>query len=128
MTKKNIALSGILVLIMIYILGCMFSPSAYSYKDEIKITGPYKMAFVIINDMKDWPKWYSWKKSDPDLTFTLGGRELNVGGYFSFHSKILGSGYVEQTQGYLDSIISVNIKSSKIPNILKVSWQIIPDG
>jgi effector-binding domain-containing protein len=128
MTKKNIAITGSILAILLYLLVCMFSPAMYSYKDEIKITGPYKMVFVIINDIKDWPKWYSWQKSDPELVFSKGGRELNKGANFSFESSDLGKGYVELLEGYQDSTVSAVIKGSKIPNDLEVNWQILPEG
>ncbi len=128
MSKKSIIISSILLVITLYLIACFFSPAMYNYKDEIKITGPYKMVFVIINDIKDWPKWYSWKKSDPEIKFSPGGRQLNIGANFSFESKNLGNGYVEIKEGFQDSLVAAIMKSSKIPKKIEVSWQILPEG
>lgn len=128
MSKKIIGIAVALLLILVYLVFCMISPASYSYKDEVKITGPYKMVYVVINDMKDWPKWYSWQKADPGFKMSLGGKELSVGANFTFESSILGKGYVVQTEGYQDSIIAVNMKSSKLPNDISIGWQIIQEG
>lgn len=126
MSKKLIGILGILGIVLIYLIVCFLSPSVYKFNKEIKVDGPYKMVYLILNDVKDWPKWYSWKKQDPDLIFNLGGREHHLGANFSFESSKFGNGYVEITQSFQDSFVSANLKTDKLPATLQLSWQIIP--
>jgi effector-binding domain-containing protein len=128
MSKKFIVISLAVLILGIYLAMCMMTPAGYRYKNEIKITGPYKMIYVMVNDVKDWTKWNSWKKSDPDLKISLGGRELHIGANFTFESSDLGEGYAEILDAYQDSLISAKIKASKIPNPILFSFQIIPEG
>lgn len=128
MSKKALVITGLVLLLGIYLLLCLISPAAYSYKDEIKITGPYKMAYVIINDMKDWSKWHSWKSQSPDVKIKMGGRELNVGANFTMEDSPFGDGYAELLEAFQDSLVTAKIKGTKIPNELRLNWQIIKEG
>ncbi len=86
------------------------------------------MIYVIVNDLKDWTKWNSWKKADPDLKISYGGRDIHIGGNLTFENKDLGKGYAEILEAYQDSLITVKIKSSKLPNPINIGYQIIPEG
>lgn len=128
MSKKQIAILILPLAVAAYLLACFFGPAAYSFTDEVKITGPYKMAYITLNDIKDWPKWYSWSKEDPSFHFVKGGRQHYVGANFSFESKSMGSGYVELLESYHDSVVTARLQTDVLPGEMKINWQILPEG
>lgn len=128
MSKKKVFAILLPVLLAIYLIACFFGPVSYKYKNEVKIDGPYKMAYLVINDIKDWPKWYSWSKDDSSFKFSKGGREHYVGANFSFESKRLGNGFAEITESFQDSLITARLKTDKLPGDLNLNWQILPEG
>lgn len=128
MSKKRIGILAIIGGLIVYLLLCFISPATYKYSNEIKIDGPYKMAYLVINDIKDWPKWFSWDKSDDDFKYSKGGRETYIGANFTFESQILGSGIVEIQESYQDSLITARLKTDKLPGEVNLNWQIIPEG
>ena len=128
MSKIFYAILGFVSIVLIYFILCFVSPASYKFKKEIKIDGPYKMVYLVLNDVKDWQKWSSWKKLDPDLKFNLGGRAHDMGANFTIESSVLGTGYIEITQSFQDSFLSATLKTSKLPDELQLSWQIIPEG
>lgn len=128
MSKRLYSIIALVGIALIYFIFCFLSPATYKFKKEIKIDGPYKMVYLVLNDVKDWPKWYSWKKHDPDLKYSLGGRAHNLGASFNVESSQLGTANIEITQSFQDSFLSAKLKSSKLPDELQLSWQIIPEG
>ncbi|MBK9109655.1 MAG: hypothetical protein IPM92_15100 [Saprospiraceae bacterium] len=128
MNRKWLIVGGLIVVVFAYFLACFFGPASYKYSSEIKIDGPYKMAYIAINDIKDWPRWISWAKDDPGFKFSKGGREHFIGANFSFECKALGEGYVEIEESFQDSLVTAIMKSDKLPSKLNLNWQIIPEG
>lgn len=128
MSKKRIAILAVICISLLYLLLCFFSPATYKYSSEIKIDGPYKMAYIVINDIKDWPKWYSWDKTDDNFIYSKGGRDLYIGANFSFESSHFGSGVLELQESFPDSLITARLKTEKLPGEVILNWQIIPEG
>ncbi|HEX5624622.1 MAG TPA: SRPBCC family protein [Saprospiraceae bacterium] len=128
MSKKLIWISAAAIMVLGYSLLCLISPSSYKYNQEIKIDGPYKMVYLLINDFKDWPKWISWQKSDPDLVFTPGPTQVYVGASFKFDGNELGTGKVELESAYQDSLLTARMDASALPDKLEMRWQIVPEG
>ena len=56
-----------ILLIGLYLIACFFGPIAYKGEQETKIDGSYPLVYLFLNDIRDWPKWYSWSKTDPSL-------------------------------------------------------------
>lgn len=128
MNRKWLIILALLFLIAGYFMACFFGPASYKYSGEIKIDGPYKMAYISINDIKDWPRWISWSEGDPDFKFSKGGREHFIGANFTFEGGALGDGYVEIAESFQDSFITAKLKTDLLPSSLMLNWQIIPEG
>ncbi|MBK6859121.1 MAG: hypothetical protein IPK91_12390 [Saprospiraceae bacterium] len=128
MSAKKIALYSFLLLTVIYLLLCLLGPSSYKFNNEVRINGPHKIVYLLLNDIKDWSKWFSWKKEDPDLKFTPGNFQYAVGANFSFEGKKMGTGSVIVEESYQDSFITVNLNASKLPSNLKERWQIVSES
>ncbi|MBK9993889.1 MAG: GyrI-like domain-containing protein [Saprospiraceae bacterium] len=117
-----------ILLIGLYLIACFFGPIAYKGEQETKIDGSYPLVYLFLNDIRDWPKWYSWSKTDPSLKFSSGGREVNVGASFTFDGNSYGKGLVEVLESEQDSFVTVRMKNNKWPSDLMLNWQIIPQG
>lgn len=128
LSKTWVIIGLVAALLLGYLVACFFGPSSYLFSSEVKIDGPYKMAYITINDIKEWPKWISWGANDDDFKWTKGGRELYIGANFSFESSQLGDGYVELQESFFDSLVTAKMKTSKLPSDLFLSWQIVPEG
>ena len=121
-------LLAICLLIFLYIIACFISPSSMSQTSEIKINCSKGLMYVMINDIKEWPNWISWKKEDSDLSFSMGGRQVNIGANFTFEGKSFGKGIVEVQESHKDSLLASFITNSKWPGKVSTTWQIIPES
>ncbi len=115
------------VLLLMYLLACFVSPSSMSQTNEIKINCSKGLMYVMINDIKEWPNWISWKKEDSNLSFSMGGRQVNIGANFTFEGKSFGKGIVEVQESHKDSLLASYITNSNWPGKVSTTWQIIPE-
>lgn len=127
-SKVWIVVGVLILLTLVYLGACFLSPASYLFSSEVKIEGPYKMAYITINDIKEWSKWVSWGKDDPEFKMQKGGREYYIGANFSFESKKLGKGHLELKESFFDSLVTARLKADKLPSDLFLSWQIVPEG
>ena len=128
MSKKLIYILIPILLFGLYLIACFLGPIAYKGEQETKIDGSYPLVYLFLNDIKDWPKWYSWKKEDPSLKFSPGGRDINVGASFTYDGINFGKGIVEMLESEQDSLVTARMRNSKWPSDLMMNWQIIPQG
>ncbi|MBK9270657.1 MAG: GyrI-like domain-containing protein [Saprospiraceae bacterium] len=129
MNKTVVLISSLLAGIFgLYVIGCIFSPSTMTDKGEIKIKCTKGLLGVMINDIKEWPKWLSWKNEDPELSISLGGRHVNQGANFTFEGPIFGKGRVELEESLKDSLMAAQIINDQWPAKVVVTFQIIPES
>ncbi|MBK9258035.1 MAG: hypothetical protein IPM42_21505 [Saprospiraceae bacterium] len=128
MNRKWLITAVLALVFAAYFLACFFGPASYKFVGEVKIDGPYKMAYLAINDIRDWPRWISWGEGDKYFKLEKGGRERYIGANFTFEGGKLDEGYVEIEESFQDSFITAKIKSTKLPSQLHLNWQIIPEG
>ena len=128
MKKYIIIASVVLAGLMGFIILNLSSPSTYKTEKEIKVSGNYALAYIILNGVNDWPKWYSWQKEAPAMRFTPGGRDVNVGASFNFKGPVIGEGTTIIQESLKDSLITARISSNKLPSDLLCSWSILPEN
>ena len=128
MSKKLVYVLLVLLCVLLYIAACFFGPIGYKGEREAVIKGSYPLVYLMLNDVKEWPKWTSWKESDPSLVFTPGGREVNIGASFTFNGSKYGKGYGEVLESEKDSLFTLFYKNSKFPADAIMNFQIIPQG
>lgn len=130
MSKKTIIyISAFLAgLCGLYVLGCLFSPSTMSTKDEIKISTSKGLLYVMLNDIKEWPNWLSWKNEDSGLAISLGGRHVNQGANFTFEGPQFGKGKVEIEESLKDSLMAAYITNEAWPGKVSITFQLIPEN
>jgi len=128
MSKKLVYVLLVLLCVLLYIAACFFGPIGYKSEREAVIKGSYPLVYLMLNDVKEWPKWTSWKESDPSLVFTPGGREVNIGASFTFNGSKYGKGYGEVLESEKDSLFTLFYKYSKFPADAIMNFQIIPQG
>lgn len=57
-------------IILVLLLGCAFLlPSTYHVERSVIINAPADKVYSQIGDMRNWPKWDPWTKSDPLLHY-----------------------------------------------------------
>ncbi|HRH99628.1 MAG TPA: GyrI-like domain-containing protein [Saprospiraceae bacterium] len=128
MSKKLIIAALLALSVITYAVLCLNSPSTFKMVKEIKVSGNMALAYLVVNDVKDWPKWYSWQKEDPTLKFTVGGRDVNVGATFDYSGAKLGKGFTEIQESFKDSLLTAKITCDKLPSDVLASWQILPEN
>ena len=124
-SKVWIVVGVLILLTLVYLGACFLSTASYLFSSEVKIEGPYKMAYITINDIKEWSKWVSWGKDDPEFKMQKGGREYYIGANFSFESEKLGKGHLELKESFFDSLVTARLKADNLPSDLFLSWQIV---
>lgn len=129
MKKKLIYIIGIgTALFVLYCLGCMFSPATMTDKGEVKINSSMGLLYVMINDIKEWPKWLSWTKEDGGLQFNMGGREVGQGANLNFEGASFGKGRIELEEAIKDSLLAATIINEKWPGKVSLTFQFIPES
>ncbi|MDQ3142626.1 MAG: hypothetical protein M3Q56_10315 [Bacteroidota bacterium] len=127
MIKKLWLYIILLIGLVAYILLCASSSPMPILKEEILINGARNLVFVTLNDVKEWPKWTSWKKEDMSLAFTPGKKETNVGAYIRFEGNSFGKGFLELQESFKDSSIFVKIYNDDLPAPLHLNFGILGD-
>ncbi|MEP7195106.1 MAG: GyrI-like domain-containing protein [Saprospiraceae bacterium] len=119
---------GILSVFLLYSIVCYFSPKTFYVSNSVQIKCSKGLAFIMLNDVREWQKWISWKNNDSNLKLSLGGRYTNIGASFTFDGPTFGKGYVKLDEAFKDSILVSYIKNSKWPSEVTTYWQIIPES
>lgn len=128
MTKKLIVILLAVLLLAIYLIACLLGPISYRGERQTTIAGSYPLVYLFINDIKEWPKWYSWDKLDPSLKYKAGAREVNIGANFAFDGKKFGKGYAELIASEKDSFLTASLVNSNLPSEMIMNWDIKAQG
>ncbi len=125
---KRYGLGALMAIVFIYLVVCLFSPRNFRIQNELQIFGPPSLSYYLLNNLREWPNWISWNKTEPGIDLQLGSRDVHVGGYMTFASPKMGKGRIELMESYKDSLVSGKIISSKLPGPLLVSFQLVPES
>ncbi|MDD1425791.1 GyrI-like domain-containing protein [Dolichospermum sp. ST_sed9] len=105
----------------------MFSPKTINASASIKINCTKGYLFVSMTDTKEWPKWVSWTKADPDIKYTTGKLEISQGASFSYTGPKFGKGSVDLIESFKDSIVTAILNNNHLPENVNIIFQIIPE-
>ncbi len=119
--------AGLMSALLIYLIICYFSPKTFLVSESTKISTSKGLTFLMMNDVREWQKWVSWKNEDPELNISLGGRFTNIGASFTYDGPRFGKGVVRLEEAFKDSILVSYIKNSNWPSEIATYWQIIPE-
>jgi len=82
----------------------------------------------MLNDVREWKNWLSWKNLDPNFNFSLGGRFTNIGASFTFNGPTFGKGQTFLEEAFKDSVVVSYIQNDQWPSAVSTYWQIIPES
>lgn len=70
---------GIAVCVLGFIVLVALRPPSFKVERSAEINGPASVAFDLVNNLKEWPKWSPFEKFDPNMKHTYEGPETGVG-------------------------------------------------
>ncbi len=111
-----------------YLILCYFSPKNFQINNSIRIVSTKGLCYIMLNDVREWQKWISWKDYDEQFTSSLGGRYTSIGANFTFDGPKFGKGVVRVEEAYKDSVLVSYITNNKWPSDIATYWQIIPES
>lgn len=85
-------IAALLVLIVV-------QPSEMAVERSMRVEAPPEMAYALVADFKEWPKWLPWEKLDLNMKKTLSGSASGEGGIYAWEGNDeVGSGRMQITE------------------------------
>jgi effector-binding domain-containing protein len=109
MLKK--LLIAIAVLIVLLSIGSLFISNKYHIQRDIYIKAPASVVFDQINNLKNWNKWNTWLKMDPEMKITYNQIESGVGAQYQWTSKNknVGNGSMTIVKSVTDKLVETEL-------------------
>jgi uncharacterized protein YndB with AHSA1/START domain len=92
----TLAVVGAIVLAVV-LVGLVL-PSTFAVERTVEIKAPARTIFDYIVEPKQWTKWTTWSKRDPDMRITYSGPPFGLGAKWSWVSKTEGTGSMQFTK------------------------------
>ncbi len=95
------------VLIALILLIPAFLDSEKTIERSITVNAPVKSCFVLVNDLKSWPKWSAWYKMDTTSNLVYSEPASGVNAWYTWAStnSQVGEGKLTITHSSLDSVV-----------------------
>ncbi len=116
-TLRKLLFIIIVIMGLLAAYGFFLLPAQYKIERAVVIKAPVANVFSAINNLKAWPKWVSWWKSDPDLYFTYGAITEGVGAEVEWGSDKQGSGHLSIVSSTYPGWIAYEIRYSKADEV-----------
>ncbi|MEZ4800439.1 MAG: SRPBCC family protein [Flavobacteriales bacterium] len=88
---------ALLVLIVGYVILCVFGPKTMDTERSITINAPTESVFGVVSDFGQWNEWSPWYKRETTMKTTVTGNPGTVGHKLAWVSETQGSGEMEVT-------------------------------
>lgn len=85
----------LLVLLVGYVILCIFGPKSMDTERSIVINAPAESVYTVVSDYNRWGEWSPWNKREPSMKTTVTGTPGAVGHKLQWVSEEQGSGEME---------------------------------
>lgn len=91
------AISGLIGLFLLVIMGGVILPSEVHVERNILINASPATIFPIVSDLSEWSAWSPWAKMDPDMALTIEGNGVGQTMHWQSEDPMVGTGTQEVT-------------------------------
>lgn len=136
--KKALKILGIIVL-LILVVGFFF-PNTNDFEKTKVIEASPEQVFVLVNDLKNWPSWSPWIRSEPDMEIIYGDITAGEGAKYEWHGDEMGDGNLWISESVVNKSVVTNIDFGassptkgiftfeKVEEGTKVTWRFINEN
>lgn len=121
-------LSVIGVILLIYLVLCIAGPKNMNVNRTISIDAPASFVYNQFANLKQWEKWSSWAKADPDMKYVYNGPPVGKGSSYSWDGPKSGKGNLEIVDATPGKSMKTKMKFDGFDGFSYGSWNISDKG
>jgi len=119
----------LLGLVVLFVVIGFFLPREITVERSTGITQPAAAIFPWIADLKKWPDWTVWNKSeDPTLSYTYPGPTTGKGGSMHWTAKKMGDGSLTITALEPDKALRYELRMAGQSMVVRGNLELEPAG
>lgn len=116
----------LLVLIGVYLIGCLMGPKRVDATRSISIDAPVGLVYHTISDLSTWENWSYWNQMDTAMKVTYGDQTAGLGASYSWVDGKGETGNMEIIEAEKDQRMKTRIQFGNFPGYSNGEWTLEP--